>query len=179
MPDSCDLILCGGRGGGRSTASFLLALRTAQEGKEVAFISPDFRESEQVKQCISDTLESIYSAIGGDQFRAFYQLPVNPDKSCLSRISYYEYNLPRSEGHKYLAIVRNNVPIPEHHLGRIVVDGGSDRVEHYSHRPWRMWAWCPSTYKDNPYLPSDYTDRLWQAADGDTALYKSWTAGTW
>ncbi len=34
---------------------------------------------------------------------------------------------------------------------------------------------CPSSYRDNPFLPEDYLARLVQASEGDDELFKAWT----
>jgi hypothetical protein len=49
--------------------------------------------------------------------------------------------------------------------------------------PYRLegetWVNAPSTFRDNPFLPAGYVDKLRAAAAGDEHLFRAWAEGSW
>lgn len=44
----------------------------------------------------------------------------------------------------------------------------------------RRWVYCPSTYKDNPFIDTaTYVDDLLRSSSEDPELVKAWVAGSW
>lgn len=83
---------------------------------------------------------------------------------------------PGGVGHQWLAhrYVINRKPWQTFNIERKVIE--ADGSERLSSSPWIT---CPSTYKDNPYLPDDYLDKLAQACQNDEALFAAWRSGDW
>ena len=74
----------------------------------------------------------------------------------------------------------NPADVGHHWLASRYVFQAPAWVPFYEEKSGREWVYCPSTYKDNPFIDADtYAKQLESACPTDPELLRAWLSGDW